>query len=231
VTVSPSFDFRDLRCFVSPLDETSYYFLPLAADLARDSEGRPQLSFTETAHAAYLLLTARWGASARDLEDLRGELARRPRRPDAGPLTLAFAPARSPSCRLLIGDGGGEFETLATSPTSGIPPYDAVFSLVLRDERRARASAAVRGERGFLGIEYVAEVQSSVNESATFHSRAEDLRQEVPGWIVQHGTSDIHVSTSLEHTISEPVRAFADVGAIVATASVRSVTGGQDAAD
>jgi hypothetical protein len=53
----------------------------------------------------------------------------------------------------------------------------------------------------------------------------------LPRWLEQRGEGEIEVTTTLEQSLTEPVRAFADVGMIVSSESVRSATGGHDAAD
>jgi hypothetical protein len=279
-----NFDSRNLRCFASPLDGKSYHFLPKIPDLARDSDRQPMLTFFDVGASGYLLLTARWDAPEGDLDALRHELALRISEPDAAGIRLSFAPVRSPRCQVLIGDGSGSYQSLAISTTSGLPPYDAVFNLVLQNEHLLWAKAGLRGEPGFLGIEYLAELESPVSASATFHalavellpwlrSQGEDapdmlllLEQAVaqglatvqvdvpdqhasrltgelydrvlaqaarmlPRWTDQSGAGEIQVSATIEQTMSEPVRAFADVGAIVSEESVRTVSGGHHAAN
>lgn len=282
--VQTSFDIGSLRCFASPFEEKSYYFLPKKPDLVRDSNGQPLLTLIDVGASGYLVLAARWEASASNVEELRHEVASRTLEPDAALIRLSFAPVLSTQCRLLSGDGSGVFHPLATNTTSGMPPYDAVFNLVLQHEHLAQAKAGLSGERGFLGIEYLADLQSPVTANATFHALTQDLlpwlrshstesrempslldqavelglatvrievpddhagrltselydrvlaqaAQMLPRWIEQSGTGDIHVSATIEQTLSEPIRAFADVGAIVSEESVRSVSGGHDAAN
>jgi hypothetical protein len=279
-----SFEFRDLRCFASPLDGKSYYFLPKTPDLVRDADRQPMLTFFDVGPSGYLIFTAHWDAPEGDLDALRHELALSTSEPDPARIRLSFAPVRSPRCQVLIGDGTGSYQALATSTTSGVPPYDAVFNLVLQNEHLLWARAGLRGEPGFLGIEYRAELDSPVTAGATLRARAEELlpwlsshgggspdllalleqavelglatvqvevpdqhasrltgdlydrvlaqaARMLPRWTDQSGAGDVEVSATIEQTMSEPVRAFADVGAIVSEESVRPVSGGHHAAN
>jgi hypothetical protein len=173
-----SFDFRGLRCFASPNDAGMWRYLPRRPDLQRGADGRPLLTMIDMGTAGYLLFTARWAAPPEDLEALRRELAARE---GPGRATLSFAPVSSLRCNALIGDGSGAYRTVATSGTSGIPPYDAAFNLFLEDDRLAHAKAALRGERGYLGIEYLADLRMPVSAKATFHARAMDLLAALQG--------------------------------------------------
>jgi hypothetical protein len=268
-----SFDFRGLRCFIRAGDANHYDFLPLEPDLRRDSMRKPLLTMIGMGDTGYLLFTATWSAPDSDVDALRTELALRSQEPDTSRIVLSFAPVVSTQCSALIGDGSGAFQTLATSTTSGIPPYDAVFNLWLQNERLTQAQAGLRGELGFLGIEYVASLPTSVTAQATFRSLTSELlpwlkshdcdsrkmselleqavadglasividvpdphlselaielhdrviaraAQLLPRWIEQDGSGDIQVSVTLEQDVREPVRAFADIGAIVSATSV-----------
>jgi hypothetical protein len=274
-----SFDFRGIRCFPSPSDVRFCYFLPKKPGLQSDANGRPILTMVELGPSAYLLFAAKWAASQGDLDALRNELAIQNREPEVDRIKLSFAPITAASCNALIGDGSGAFETVASSSTSGFPPYDAAFNLFLENDRIANAKAGLRGKHGFLGIEYLAELLVPVNATAIFHARANDLvpwvqsqgagSQDLPQllgeavecrlaevlidmpdpadsqlaielydrvlaqaaqvlkrWIEQGESGDIHVSVTLKRDGREPVRAFADIGAIVSTESVQEMTGG-----
>jgi hypothetical protein len=242
----------------------------------------PQITMVEAGETAYLLFTATWAAPEADLEALRQELATR--LDDASPtaIRLAFMPVTEPRCAALAGDGAGSFETVATSTTSGIPPYDAVFNLALSGERRAVAGARV-GRPGLLALEYVAGLPETVSGTAAFTAQTDRLAASVaarpdaldlvplldeavregaavvrvdapelhlgaftttlydrvlaeaarvlPNWLDHQVPGDLRVSVSLEQVIEEPVRAFADIGSVVAEASTKAAPGGLHAAD
>jgi hypothetical protein len=165
-----SFCFRGLRCFVDARDPYHCDYLPLHADLRRDADHKPLLTLIDVGNNGYLLFTATWSASESDERALREELALRAHEPDPLRITLSFAPVVGTKCNALIADGKGAFRALATRRTSGIPPYDAVFNLWLQDEKRTQAQAALRGEPGFLGIEYLASIAAPVRAFADIGS-------------------------------------------------------------
>lgn len=169
------FDFRGLRCFPSAAGDGSWHFLPLAPDVQRGADHRPMMSFVDLGTSAYLLFTATWAPAPEDLEALRAEIARRTGEADIARITLSFAPIAAPRCNALVGNGSGAYRAVASSDTSGMPPYNAVFNLFLQDELVAGARAGVRGEPRRLGIEYLAQAQSPVGAAATFTARAERL--------------------------------------------------------
>lgn len=234
--------------------------------------------------SGYLLFSAMWTVPDADLDALRREIAIRIDEPDVDRVRLSFASITAPRCHALIGDGSGAFQTVATSTTSGVPPYDAAFNLFLQNERLVHARAGLRGEAGFLALEYLADLQVLISAMATFRSIAiellpwirsqsadrRDLRQlldeaverglaavaidapddqvgqiainlydrvlgqvarALPRWLEQDTAGDINVAVALDQHVNEPIRAFADIGAIVAMESARGFSGGQDAAD
>jgi hypothetical protein len=275
-------EFRGLRCFQSTSDPQAYYVVPERPELRRGADGAPLTTMVGANEAGYLMLSAAWAASEDDVEALRHELLARTQQPPPGNVRLSFAPVASVRCNALISDGHSPFQVAASSGTSGVPPYDAVFSLFLQGERLAHAKAALRGELGFLGVEYLADLRVPVSATATFDARAHELEpwlverscddlvglleeaverglasvtietadlqaakltvalyervlartaQTLSGWPTNGVPDHIHVVVRLDELADEPIRAFADVGAIVSQRNMRAITGGQDAAD
>jgi hypothetical protein len=261
------FEFRGLRCFRSVPDPLTYHYLPTAAELRRDPSGRPLTTLVSAGEAAYLMLSAAWQAGAPDVEALRQELASCVPPSEAADIRLSFAPVASVRCQVLIGDGRGAYQNAGTSNTSGMPPYDAVFNLFLQGERLDAVQRGLRGEPGFLAVQYLAELRLPVRATATLNARASDLMPwiaargtddmlglleeaverglaivtvEVPelhahkftvalyervlartvqvlhGWLSERTPDDIRVTVRLDENGRESVRAFADVGVIVA---------------
>lgn len=264
-------------------DDRWWCYLPDRPDLRRDTEGAPQLTAVDAGASAYLLLTATWDAPAADLEALRQEVALRIAEPSPARIRLTFAPVSEPRCAVLVGDGAGSFETVATSATSGVPPYDAVFSLALSGDQLVAGRGAREGRTGLLAVEYVAGLPATVTGHATLtaatgplttwlraHEHEQDLidlleeavrqglaavtveapdphvgelattlydrvlaeaARALPNWLDHQVPGDLRVSVTLEQQAEEPVRAFADIGSIVAGASTRAAPGGPHAAD
>lgn len=270
-----SFNFRDLRCFVDPSDARTYYFLPAAPDLQRDSNRRPMITMIDAGSTGYVMFTARWAAPSDSVEALRREIAASYHDPDTSGIRLSFAPVSSLQCHVLLGDGCGAFQTIATSTTSRVPPYDALFNLTIDNERLAHIRNAVGGKRGFLAIEYAADLLVPSIGRAMFSADARGLMtwlrthrdsgrsmralleeavelglasvtvdtpehrgggdaavelfervldqvaQVVPRLMAEGGDGIIEVEATVERGAPQPIRAFADVGDLVASASIQ----------
>lgn len=197
VIMPRAFTFADLRCFADPSDARSYYFLPTSPRLQRDPKGVPILSLLDVGSSGYLMFTATWTAADSSVETLRQYIAHGSRQPDASGIRLAFAPLSSVECHALLGDGRGSFQTIATSTTSGMPPYDAVFALTVAGERLAAARAAMRGEHGFLAIEYTAALLVPSTSSAIFRSADQAL---LP-WLRERRASGVAMRAQLEEAV------------------------------
>jgi hypothetical protein len=190
------FDFRGMRCFASG-EPGTWRFLPRRPDVQRGEDGRPLLSLIDLGPEAYLTFTATWSASTADLKALREEIAAR-RAPSGAQVTLAYAPLASPRCDVLAGDGAGSLNAIASSPTSGFPPYDAVFNVHLAGERLTQARRALHGEQGFLAIEYSAKLRMPVKASALMTAPGARLA----AWLEAQGVDDrVSLRDALERAI------------------------------
>jgi hypothetical protein len=156
------------------------------------------ITVLDVGSSGYAMFTATWGASAASVEALRREIASGHRDPDASRIRLSFAPVSVPQCHALLGDGSGTFQTIATSATSGLPPYDALFNLTIPRERLSHVQSAVNGERGFLAIEYVADLRVPATANAAFRSQSDDL---LP-WLRDRGRSDKSMRALLEEAVA-----------------------------
>jgi hypothetical protein len=181
----------------SPDDPYAWYFLPAHADLERDPSGRPMLTMVDLGTSGTLMFTARWASGPGELDALRAEIAARTGA-DKGEIKLSFAPIQSPRCEVLIREGAGGERVLATSSTSGYPPYHALFNLQLVGDDLATAKAAVSGRRGLLALTYAADLAGSRTVRARFRSRASDL---LP-WLRSRGDE-----TDLRGLLEEAIRA------------------------
>jgi hypothetical protein len=161
-------DFHGIQYARSLLEPGAWEYLPRSAALRRDPAGRPSLTLIDLDTAGYLLLTATWGAPEDELAALRTEIATQTGAPSPDLVRLAFASVASPRCDALVGDGTGGFGVMASSATSGNPPYDALFNLTLRDDQLVAARAATAGQPGCLAVEYQALLPSPVRATATF---------------------------------------------------------------
>jgi hypothetical protein len=133
--------------------------------------------------SGYLLLTATWGAPDDKLAALQTRIATQTAIPSPDFVRLAFASVASPRCDALVGDGTGSFAVVASSATSGTPPYDALFNLTLREDQLASARAATAGQPGRLAVEYQALLPARVHATATFTAAGVALED----WIAAYG--------------------------------------------
>lgn len=191
-----SFTFLDLRCFADPSEPRSYYYLPSTADLRRDANQRPIITMLDVGSSGYVMFTATWTATPASVDALRREIAAG-HGADTSHIRLSFAPISSPQCHALLGDGTGAFQAIATSDTSRVPPYDALFNLPIQPERMPQMRSAVRGEPGFLAIEYVAELRVPATGSATLRADAGEL---IP-WLRHERTSGTSMRALLEEAV------------------------------
>ena len=160
--MAASFDFRGLHCFAPATPGGPWSYLPGAPGVQRGPDGRPLVAFIDLGTSAYLMFTARWNGEG-DVSGLRTELAAR----GAG-AGLERARLDEVTCNVLVADGRGGFVPLASSTTSGVPPYDAVFNLLLNGESLAHGRAALRGETGHFAIEYRGTRVGALQGRATF---------------------------------------------------------------
>lgn len=112
------------------------------------------------------MLTAVWRVPERSLAALRDEIARREAIDDPATLRLAPAPAQVSRCNLLLGNGAAQFQVVATSATSGMPPYSALFNLFLTEELFAAVVAVLNGIPQRLAVEYDLALLAPVKASA-----------------------------------------------------------------
>lgn len=193
------FVFRSLRCFPLTHEPGTWAYVPVAADLQRDDIGRPMLTLADLGSTAYLLFTASWSADEADLKALRTEIASRKGSLDEASIRLVFAPISSLTCHALLGDGEGAYETVATSETSGYPPYHAVFNLFLEGERLGRAKTSLSGRPGFLAVDFQANISVPVRGQGTFTAPA-DLFD----WIRDRGAvAEKNLADLLEEAVRE----------------------------
>lgn len=117
------------------------------------SDGRPMLSVLTAGDIAFVSLTAQLDPPGAALEQVRAILAEG-RQPAT--VTLTSGVRRVRAAEVSIGPRGAT-RVVATSPTSGFPPFTAAFAMQPSAEERAEFEAAMRGEDGHVRITYHAE--------------------------------------------------------------------------
>jgi hypothetical protein len=149
-----TFDAEGFSCVRSAEPDT-WSVMPHSPGLGHAPSGHPLLSVIPTGDGAGLLqLEARLLADDDGFERLRHALATHLR---VDPAVLRLQPAPSPSqvkqAELLVTTADG-MASLATNPTSGLPPYTAIFSVALDAQTFPHAAAATAGQSGHLFVRY-----------------------------------------------------------------------------
>lgn len=146
-------DIEDAWIVPSDDDAELFFYTPKQPGIARDANGRPQINLISTGDGGFLQVTSDWGLDSARQDEIRGDLARQTGT-DATRLRLEQSRDTVIEVVLQLGDGGGAFETLKTSKSSGVPPFQSAFSAMLDGDQISRARRALSGERGFLLIRY-----------------------------------------------------------------------------
>jgi hypothetical protein len=115
-----------------------------------------------------LQLGTKWWVDEETQAALRDAIHTRYPALDPSQIELRPAPVSVDRVSLDVGDGSGNrFDELATSPSSGFPPYQAVFATQLKPDAAARAANAVAGGANYVRVSY--HVSASVPLPATIH--------------------------------------------------------------
>ncbi|MEI2456769.1 MULTISPECIES: hypothetical protein [Lysobacter] len=186
-------EYQDIAgVLAAPADEpATWYYRAKAPALATDNQGRPQFSLVAVGAMAMLSLTAVWGVDADRLGALRAELAVRAQLPPEQ-VRLYPAPVEVGEAVLQIGDGQGGYLRLASSRTSGAPPYHAAFSAMLAGEQLDKARKALSGQRGWLEIRYlIADVEPALRERTVTASESSEHESRVRDGTGEAGFSSV----------------------------------------
>jgi hypothetical protein len=149
---------------------STWTYQPTRAGIAQTEGARKQFTLIESGPVAMLAMTAMWGVVSQTLERVRQALAEKIRTP-AERITLSHVPVDVREVQLLIGDGTGGFTPLASSASSGAPPYNAAFNLRLDAGQLEKVKKAMQHARGWLAVRYVvietAPASHTISENTT----------------------------------------------------------------
>ena len=127
---------------------------PHSPGVAHGPDGHALVGVIATGDSGFLQLEARLYADDAAFERLRDALGGHL---GVNPMQLRLQPAATPQqvkqAALLIAADGGTKE-LATNPTSGIPPYAAIFNVPLDAQSLPHARAAAAGQTGHVFVRY-----------------------------------------------------------------------------
>jgi hypothetical protein len=122
-----------------------------------DPSGRPAVTLLSSGTGGVLQLGARWGPDEAELAALKTKLAESFPDVKASFMRLVPAPAQVKEATLVT--GGTAPKTLATSSTSGFPPYSAVFRAPVEGDDFAAVTSALGGATGRLFVRYTVGLQ------------------------------------------------------------------------
>jgi hypothetical protein len=164
---------------VDPPDRVRY--VPGNPSPKVDDHGLPAMSLVDTGALAILSLDTRLDLTDAERNDL--EVALLPQlegveRIDFQPASFAVG-----AVTLSVGDGTGNYQPLASTPSMGTPPYNASFSLQLRGDQRQRALAAFSGGLRLLKVDYPLSLPTDL--AATFAGAPTTLLRsaDVAAWL------------------------------------------------
>ena len=111
-------------------------------------------SLIEYTGGGFLNATTVWDVPGAELEELRSNLAARADLDDPALIRLSFINASVSGALMTLATSADEVVTLATSNTSGHPPYSALLTAQLNADQVAVIGTALRGDRGTVNVEY-----------------------------------------------------------------------------
>lgn len=188
---------------VVPADDGSdtYYYAPKAPGIAVDGEGRRQFNLLSAGSVSFLQLTGTWSLSAADLASLKKELAARLGR-DPAQLTLQSMPETVDGVSLLLGDGADGYTVLQQGKSSGVPPYQAAFNVMLDAAQLKTVQEALDGKRYRLALRYDITRQMPVTTTTAEHvATSEALEGDEAGASWRSESGHAETSASRETTM------------------------------
>jgi len=142
--------------FPDPDEAGAWCYVPGEPAPERSSSGVPSLHLWMTGASPILQLGTHWAVSEDRLTAVRRQLVDIDRACAQQPeiLRVRPAPVARLEAALLLGPSAEKLSLVATSTTSGAPPYTALFNVSLPSELAEYAVAALSGTRGHLYVEY-----------------------------------------------------------------------------
>ncbi|RAJ96065.1 hypothetical protein LX87_03815 [Larkinella arboricola] len=183
--------FNGLRYFKNPDEENGYYYLPEQPKPQTDPDGKPTLSLIVMGGNGFLQLGTVWEADAVTLEELRSHIANERNEPAAA-IQLNFAPVEVEKVEVVLKTGSEE-KVLATSSSSGYPPFSAIFSAAVTKDDQNAVVAALHQQKDVLRVDYHTVRQTDESVTVTIRGRIQQAPdglaenaslQECKEWVV-----------------------------------------------
>jgi hypothetical protein len=134
-------------------DGATIFYIPATPIPETDPVGHPSLSVLKTARSTTLQLGAHFDLDNATSAALPAKIAQKFATFAGARLQPASGSVRKASVVLV--DGTGAETELATSTSSGFPPYAALFAITLTPAQGAEVISAVAGRRGVLFVDYL----------------------------------------------------------------------------
>jgi hypothetical protein len=177
------FEFRGLYCY--PAEEANtFFYLPLVPRPEVDLNNNPTLLSIAMQDGGFVQMGTRLDAPVTTLDALRRTLARQLNLDAPSLLHLKMANLTVDNAMLLIGNSAETLEEIAHSPTSGVPPYVALFSHQLTAEQYRILNSVIKGGAGICSVQYTIRLQQNVELTKTV-SQVLHLSTDIAAWFVQ----------------------------------------------
>ena len=181
-----AFDLQGIHLYLDAGEPGVVRYVPGDPSPERDPQGHPTLTLVVSDRGAILQLGTWWTVAPDALAALAVALAAA--RPDLAGARLQPAPVRVTAATLKIAGPDGSLLPVKTSTTSGLPPWNAVFSATLDSAQKAQAVAAVHGRRDLVVVDYALALPPEAATGAATALR----RTDVGDWFPE-GDGDRHV--------------------------------------
>lgn len=168
------FDIGGIRCYPDPEGGPSFSYIPGEPSPERDPTGRPTVSLWMIPLQPMLQLGALWGVDEAGLTALREGIHARTPELEKTSIRLSLAPVAVDKVSLLVGDDVNSLQEIGNSPSSGFPPFQAIFSAPLTSEQAAWVASSLNGGGGHLEISYHVSMPTSVLAEVTLAGDVSD---------------------------------------------------------
>lgn len=175
------YDLRGVHLYRKPQSLDSVYYLPGSPTPQTDGAGRPMLTLIANGESGMLQLSTCWGLDQKAQTELQADLVDTD--PSLQGVLFHPAPVAVGNVTLLLdADGSGTPAPLRAIPSSGYPPYSAVFNVPLTPAQRASAISAINGRAGLFLVQYEITLSPEVAATLPDGQAAQKRVTDVASW-------------------------------------------------
>lgn len=195
-------NFEDIIYYPDSTKPNSYYYIPASAMPQTDSNGDPMISLIGAGPQWFFQASTKWSAPSEKVDLLAKFLIENELIPSA--MDLKPAPIHIKKVELILKTPEQE-RVLATSGSSGLYPFTAVFNTTLSEELQKDAVAAFNGRNETLLVRYHAvldkEIPVEMHLTGPIHQVRDNLTkesssEEIQEWIEKQINERIFEITS-----------------------------------